>query len=61
MIAIVTIPLTPIFVEDPHIGGFTAFFKEFPEIITEGETEEIALFNLRRTIYDVYSFKNTQP
>jgi predicted RNase H-like HicB family nuclease len=61
MIALVTIPLTPIFVEDPQIGGFTAFFKEFPEIITEGETEEIALFNLRKTIYDVYSFKNTQP
>ena len=61
MIALVTIPLTPIYVEDPKVGGFTAFFKEFPEIIAEGLTEDDALNHLRDAIYDVYSFKNTQP
>jgi hypothetical protein len=27
-----TIPVTPIYVEDPQ-GGFTVFFKEFPKIL----------------------------
>ncbi len=35
-----------IFIEDTRIGGFTAFFDELPNIITEGETKEEALENL---------------
>ena len=53
-----TIPVTPIYVEDPQ-GGFTIFFKEFPNVISEGETEEEALDNLQRTMHDVFSYKNT--
>jgi len=53
-----TIPVTPIYVEDPK-GGFTIFFKEFPNVISEGETKEEALNNLQRTMHDVFSYKNT--
>ena len=42
-----TIPVTPIYVEDPK-GGFTIFFKEFPNVISEGETKEEALDSLQR-------------
>jgi hypothetical protein len=58
---LVDIPLTPIFVEDKNVGGFTAYFKEFPEIVTQGETTEDAIQNLRNTIYDVFKYKNTLP
>ena len=57
-IYMLTIPVTPIYVEDPQ-GGFTIFFKEFPNVISEGETEEEALDNLQRTMHDVFSYKNT--
>ena len=55
-----TIPVTPIYVEDPK-GGFTVFFKEFPNVVSEGDTQDEALFNLQKTMYDVYSYKNTLP
>ena len=54
-----TIPVTPIYVEDPNLGGFTIFFKELPNIVSEGETKEKALDNLTKTVYDVFSYKNT--
>ena len=57
-IYMLTIPVTPIYVEDPK-GGFTIFFKEFPNVISEGETKEEALDNLQRTMHDVFSYKNT--
>ena len=59
-IYMLTIPVTPIYVEDPK-GGFTVFFKEFPNVVSEGDTQDEALFNLQKTMYDVYSYKNTLP
>jgi len=41
-----------IMVEDPKIGGYTAFFKQFPNIISEGETVKEAKDNLINAIYD---------
>ena len=32
----IEIPVTPILVEDLNVGGFTAYFKEFPEICSQG-------------------------
>ena len=58
-IVLITIPVTPIYVEDPNLGGFTIFFKEFPNVVSEGETKEEALDNLQRTMHDVFSYKNT--
>lgn len=58
---LVEIPLTPIFVEDSNLGGYTVYFKEFPDIISEGETQEEALQNIKNTVYDVFKYKNLQP
>ena len=58
-IVLITIPVTPIYVEDPNLGGFTIFFKELPNIVSEGETKEKALDNLQKTMHDVFSYKNT--
>ena len=56
---LITLPVTPIYVEDEKIGGYTVFFKEFPNIISEGETKEDALDNIIRTVHDVFKYKNT--
>jgi predicted RNase H-like HicB family nuclease len=57
----IEIPVTPIFVEDKNNKTFTAYFKEFPEVITEGKTMEKALRNLKMAIFDVFKYKNTLP
>ena len=58
---LVEIPLTPIFVEDLKVGGFTVYFKEFPDIISQGETQKEALENIKNTVYDVFKYKNLLP
>jgi hypothetical protein len=58
-IVLITIPVTPIYVEDEKIGSYTVFFKEFPNIISEGETKEDALDNIIKTVHDVFNYKNT--
>jgi hypothetical protein len=40
------------FVEDPG-GGYTAWFIEIPNVITEGETKEEAYHNLILAIHDI--------
>jgi hypothetical protein len=57
----IEIPVTPILVEDKNVGGFTVYFKEFPDIISEGETIEEALQNIINTTFDVFKYKNTLP
>jgi len=57
---LLTIPVTPIYVEDPQ-GGFTVFFKEFSNVISEGGTKDEALDNLQKAMHDIYSHKNTLP
>jgi predicted RNase H-like HicB family nuclease len=58
---LVEISLTPIFVEDFRLGGYTVYFKEFPDIISEGETQDEALKNIKNTVFDVFKYKNTLP
>ena len=57
----IEIPVTPILVEDKTVGGFTVYFKEFPEIISQGETMEEALQNIINATFDVFKYKNTLP
>jgi len=52
------IPLTVIMVKDPKTGGFTAFFKQLPDIIAEGDSDTDVLKNLMNAVYDVFQFKN---
>jgi hypothetical protein len=47
-------PLTLVLVEDDRLGGYTAFFKQFPDIISQGETEDDAVVNLQNTVHDVF-------
>lgn len=58
---LIEISVTPIFVEDFRLGGYTVYFKEFPDIISQGETQEEALENIKNTVFDVFKYKNTQP
>lgn len=39
-------------------NGYTAYFKQFKEIIAEGDTEEEAIDNLLNAVYDVFIHKN---
>jgi predicted RNase H-like HicB family nuclease len=57
----IEISVTPIVVEDLNVGGFTAYFKEFPDIVSEGENMTLALLNLTNTVFDVFKHKNTLP
>jgi predicted RNase H-like HicB family nuclease len=58
---LIEISVTPIFVEDFRLGGYTIYFKEFPDIISQGETQEEALENIKNTVFDVFKYKNTLP
>lgn len=58
---LIEIPVTPIYVEDKNLGGYTIYFKEFPNIISEGESKEEALEKLTNTVFDVFKYKNTLP
>lgn len=47
------LPFAYILVKDDKTKGFTAFFKQFPDVIAEGDTEKQALSNLFRTLATV--------
>jgi hypothetical protein len=51
------LPLTLIMVKDPHFQVFTAFFKQFPEIIAEGQNEDDAAKNLMNAVHDVFQYQ----
>ncbi len=52
------IPLTIIMVQDPHSRGYTAYFKQFPDIIAEGDNENEAERNLINAVHDVFVYQN---
>jgi predicted RNase H-like HicB family nuclease len=54
------VSLTAVFVEDPTEGGFTGFFKEFPNAIAEGETQEEAQNNLFKTLSFMLQFNREE-
>lgn len=45
-----------IYVKDPHQGGYTAFFQDFPNIVTEGKTIKEAQTRLWNATYDVVKY-----
>lgn len=49
-----------IMVKDPKVGGYTAFFKQLPHIIAEGETTEEAFDNLINAMYDIFIHQNKE-
>lgn len=46
-----------IYVKDEKIGGYTSFFKDFSNIVSQGETLKEAQKNLWNTLYDVLKYK----
>lgn len=47
-----------IMIQDKNYKGFTAYFKQFPNIIAEGENEESAMANLFNALHDVFMHKS---
>jgi hypothetical protein len=45
-----------IYVEDPKMGGYTGFFKDFPAIVTQGETIKEAQERLWNTTFDTLKY-----
>jgi predicted RNase H-like HicB family nuclease len=45
-----------IYVKDPTIGGYTAYFADFPAIITEGDNVEKAQQNLWNVVHDFLKY-----
>lgn len=45
--------LTIVLVPDPNLGGYTSFFKEYSNVISQGETKTEAILNLIGAFYDV--------
>jgi predicted RNase H-like HicB family nuclease len=49
--------LDSVLVQDRKSSGYTAFFKQFPEVIAEGNSEQEALTNLVNTLHDALDYK----
>lgn len=47
--------LTALFIEDPE-DGFTGFFKEFPNAVAEGDSEEEVKTNLFKALSNMLRF-----
>ena len=55
-----TISLDAVIVKDPNIGGYTGFFKQFSNVIAEGETEDEVMENLFKALHDVMLHKSKE-
>ncbi len=53
-----SISLNAIMIQDKNDNGFTAYFKQFPNIIAEGENEKDVLRNLFDALHDVFKYKS---
>jgi hypothetical protein len=54
------LPLTILFIEDPKTHGYTAFCAEYPDVIVEGDTKELAKQTLFSVMQTVFAFKKKQ-
>lgn len=51
-----TLSLDAILIRDRNLNGFTAYFKQFPNIIAEGEDQDKAMENLFNALHDFFKF-----
>ena len=42
-----------VLVTDPKEGGYTAFFKKYSNVVTQGETKTEAILNLMGAMHDI--------
>jgi predicted RNase H-like HicB family nuclease len=47
---------TEVYIEDEKLGGYTVYFEDFPNIVSQGETFEEAEQNLWNTLFDVLKY-----
>lgn len=52
--------LTVILVKDPASGGYTSFFAQLPNIISEGDNEKEAIANLLILANDVFKHQKAE-
>jgi len=50
--------LTIILVQNPKTKSYTAYFKQIPDIITEGNNEKEAIRNIFKAVSDVVSYQD---
>lgn len=55
-----TLSLTGVFIEDTLHGGVTAYFREWPAVIAEGDTEEEAEANLWEALAELSDFQREE-
>lgn len=48
--------LTVILIEDRIVGGYTAYFKEYPDVISEGGDQNDAINNITYTIMEYFKY-----
>ena len=53
-------PVTVIFVKDEIDNGYTAFFAQFPNIISEGKDENEATDNLFKLVKEVFEHQKNE-
>lgn len=51
---------TAVILKDEDLGRFTAYFKQFPSIIAEGDSEDEVLTNLLKAVHDVLQYESSQ-
>ena len=51
------LPLRAVYIQDADVGGYTAYFAEFPEAISEGANKEEAKKNLFEALLIVLDTK----
>lgn len=53
-----SIPVNVMMVQDSEMEGYTVFFSQFPNIITEGNAENEAMDNLINAVHDGVKYKS---
>jgi hypothetical protein len=51
------LPMTITLLQSSACPGYTAYFKQLPEIIAEGDNEDEAVQNLLNAVYDVFKYE----
>jgi predicted RNase H-like HicB family nuclease len=55
-----TVKITGILIKDPNDQGYTGFFREFPEVIAEGDTKEATKNNLIDNLNYILEYKRRE-
>lgn len=54
------IKLTAVLIEDEKVGGYTAYLEKFPNVISEGDTQEEAVDNLKSAFFTMLEYRSRE-